>query len=402
MAATAEDADTSAPVRMIALGDREITLLGTAHVSRASEADVRAALDDGGYDATAVELCQPRLQRLEGSEDWSEFDLFEIVRSGRGGMVAAQLALSAYQKRLADQLGVEPGGEMRVAVEAARERALPLWLIDRNIGITLRRLVRSVPWYQRWTLISGLLMSLLTRSDLEADDIERLKEGDMLESTFTEFAQSSPALYRVLIAERDRYMAACLREHLDDSEAKRVLAVVGAGHVAGIAGHLDDIDDPVAVRAELERLPPPGRVLRILPWAVAGIILAGFALGFYRSTALGWQLVTDWVLINGTLTALGTLAARGHPLTVITGFVAAPLTSLNPTIGAGMVTGAVETILRRPRVSDFETLREQVAQPRLWWRNRVTRILLVFVFSTIGSAAATYIGGARIIEQLFG
>jgi pheromone shutdown-related protein TraB len=394
--------EADAPMRTIAVGGTTVTLLGTAHVSRQSEAEVRSALAEGGYAAAAVELCQPRFERLEGTQNWEEFDLFQIVRSGRGGMVAAQLALSAYQKRLADQLGVEPGGEMRVAVEAARAQAVPLWLIDRDIGITLRRLVRSVPWYQRWTLITGLLASLVTRSDLEAEDIERLKQGDMLESTFTEFAQKSPALYRVLISERDRYMAAALRARIAEEAPERVLAVVGAGHVAGMAEHLADTDDPASVRTALETLPPRGRFLRIVPWAVAGIILAGFALGFYRSTELGWQLVGDWVLINGTLTALGTALAGGHPLTVITGFVAAPLTSLNPTIGAGMVTGVVETVLRKPRVTDFDRLRDDVTQPRRWWRNRVTRVLLVFVFSTLGSAAATYIGGARIIEQLFG
>jgi pheromone shutdown-related protein TraB len=378
----------------------DVTLLGTAHVSRRSEDDVRQALDSDAFDAAAVELCTPRLERLTGADDWREFDLLRIVRSGRAGMVAAQLALSAYQKRLADQLGVEPGGEMKAAVEAARARELPLWLIDRNIGVTLRRLVRSVPWYQRWFLVTGILATFLSRSDLEESDIERLKEGDILESTFTEFAERSPALYRVLIAERDRYMAATLRERIRATTPARVLAVVGAGHVDGIARHLADIDEPEAVRAELDRLPPRGRLLRVLPWVVVGVILAGFALGFARSPQFGLRLVGEWVLINGTLTAIGAILARAHPLTVVTGFVAAPLTSLNPTIGAGMVTGAVEALLRRPRVSDFDHLREEIGQPRRWWRNRVTRILLVFLFCTAGSAAATYIGGARILEQL--
>jgi pheromone shutdown-related protein TraB len=378
----------------------DVTLLGTAHVSRRSEDDVRQALDSDAFDAAAVELCTPRLERLTGADDWREFDLLRIVRSGRAGMVAAQLALSAYQKRLADQLGVEPGGEMKAAVEAARARELPLWLIDRNIGVTLRRLVRSVPWYQRWFLVTGILATFLSRSDLEESDIERLKEGDILESTFTEFAERSPALYRVLIAERDRYMAATLRERIQATTPARVLAVVGAGHVDGIARHLADIDEPEAVRAELDRLPPRGRLLRVLPWVVVGVILAGFALGFARSPQFGLRLVGEWVLINGTLTAIGAILARAHPLTVVTGFVAAPLTSLNPTIGAGMVTGAVEALLRRPRVSDFDHLREEIGQPRRWWRNRVTRILLVFLFCTAGSAAATYIGGARILEQL--
>jgi pheromone shutdown-related protein TraB len=390
------------PSQTVTLDGIEITLLGTAHVSRQSAEDVRHALRAGGHDAVAVELCRPRYQRLQGTDDWQDIDLFRIVRSGRAGMVAAQLALSAYQKRLADQLGIEPGAEMRAAVEAAEAQALPLWLIDRDIGVTLKRLVRSVPWYQRWTLIGGLLTSFLSRAKLEEEDIEQLKQGDMLENTFTEFAQQSPRLYTVLIAERDRYMAAQLREQLEATRPARALAIIGAGHLHGVAAHLEDDTDPAAERAELESIPPRGWFVRALPWLVVAIVLGGFALGFSRGTGFGTRLVAEWVLINGTLTAIGAVLARAHPLTVLAGFVAAPLTSLNPTIGAGMVTGAVETGLRRPRMSDFETLREQLVHPRSWWSNRVTRILLVFVFSTAGSAAATYIGGARIIGALAG
>ena len=394
--------ENPAPSRTLAVDGTEITLLGTAHVSRQSTEDVRAALRDGGHDAVAVELCRPRYQRLTGTDDWRDIDLFRIVRSGRAGMVAAQLALSAYQKRLADQLGVEPGGEMRAAVEAAESQALPLWLIDRDVGITLKRLVRSVPWYQRWGLLAGLLTSFLSRSRLEEREIEQLKQGDILENTFTEFAQQSPRLYEVLIAERDRYMAAHLRERIARERPRHVLAVVGAGHIRGIAEYLTDTADPAAERAVLERIPPRGWFIRALPWLVVAIVLSGFAIGFSRSAEFGSRLVAEWVLINGTLTALGAILARAHPVTVIAGFVAAPLTSLNPTIGAGMVTGAVETWFRRPRASDFDTLREQLARPRTWWSNRITRILLVFILSTAGSAAATYIGGARIIEQLAG
>lgn len=391
---------TEAPTRTLTVEGTEITLLGTAHVSSQSMADVRTAVAEGDFDAIAVELCGPRHQRLSGETDWSDMDLFQIVRSGRAGMVAAQLALSAYQERLGDQLGVEPGAEMRVAMEAAEERGRPLWLIDRDVGTTLKRLVRSIPWYQRWSLLSGLLITCVSRPKLEEGEIEQLKEGDVLESTFAEFASRSPTLHRIMIAERDRYMASKLIERIRADRPQRVLAVVGAGHLAGIAQQLAHEPPTPQARRQLDVVPPRGRIVRALPWIVAALILSGFAIGFARSPALGGRLVIEWVAINGTLTAVGAILARAHPLTVLTGFLAAPLTSLNPTIGAGMVTGAVETLLRRPRGSDFDTLREQLRRPRDWWRNRVTRILLVFVLSTAGSAAATYIGGARILEQL--
>jgi pheromone shutdown-related protein TraB len=391
-----------APTHRVRIGGTEVTLLGTAHVSRQSVEDVRAALASENYDAVAVELCQPRYQHLTGDHDWRELDLLQVIRSGRAGLVAAQLALSAYQKRLADQLGVEPGGEMRAAIDGAQAKGLPLWLIDRNIGITMKRLVRSVPWYQRSLLFTGILGTFLTRGRIEEQEIERLKEGDLLESSLTEFAEKSPRLYRTLIEERDRYMAARLRERVTESRPQRVLAVVGAGHLKGLSERLAENSDPAAECQALETVPPPGRFIHILPWLIVAIILAGFAIGFARGPELGWRLVAEWVLINGTLTAIGAVLARAHPLTIVTAFFASPLTSLNPTIGAGMVTAAVQTVLRPPHMSDFDTVREAITTLRGWWANRVARILLVFVLCTVGSASATYIAGFRIFQHLAG
>jgi pheromone shutdown-related protein TraB len=388
------------PTRTVRVGDTAITLLGTAHVSRQSAEDVRLAVESGTYDVVAVELCQARHDGLLGKQDWRELDLLQVIRSGRAGMVAAQLALSAYQKRLADQLGVEPGAEMRAAIDGAAANGLPLWLIDRNVGITLKRIVRSVPWYHRVSLVTGLVGTFLTRAEVRAEDIESLKEGDVLEHTFSEFSEESPQLYDSLISERDRYMAAKLRELVEGARPRHVLAVVGAGHLRGIAEHLASDADPSLERAALDVVPPPGRLGRILPWAVVAVIITGFVLGFARSPELGMRLLTEWVVINGSLTALGALLARAHPVTVVAGLLAAPLTSLNPTIGAGMVTAAVQTTVSPPHMSDFDSVREQITELRGWWRNRVSRILLVFVFCTIGSAAGTYIAGFRIFEQL--
>jgi pheromone shutdown-related protein TraB len=391
---------TPAPTRTVVVGDTEVTLLGTAHVSRRSSEDVAAAVASGDYDAIAVELCEPRYKHLVNEHDWRELDLLQVIRSGRAGLVAAQLALSAYQKRLADQLGVEPGAEMKAAVEGARERKLPLWLVDRNIGVTMRRVIRAVPWWQRWSLMSGLLTTFLSRGQIDERQIESLKEGDLLEATFTEFAEQSPKLYESLVAERDRYMAARLREQIAAERPKRVLVVIGAGHLQGLAEQLRSVSDPVATRAALDVVPPPTALRRALPWVVVGIILFGFTLGFLRGPELGWRLVIEWVLINGTLSALGAIIALAHPLAVITAFVAAPLTSLNPTIGAGMVVAAVQTVLVPPHMSDFDSVRDAITHLKGWWTNRVARVLLVFVLCTLGSASATYIAGFRIFEQL--
>lgn len=224
----------------------------------------------------------------------------------------------------------------------------------------------------------------------------------MLETTFSEFSAERKDLFDPLIAERDRFMAARITQEQEQHGYQKILAVIGAGHQKGIAGHLDKgIENPEEELRELETLPKKRSWLKWIPWAIAALIITGFIMGFSKSTELGWDLISEWVLINGALSALGALLAGGHILTIITAFVAAPLTSLNPTIGAGMVTGAVETLLRKPRVGDFESLRHDVTHWKGWWKNRVSRILLVFLFSTLGSAAGTYIAGFRIFDKLF-
>ncbi len=386
----------------ITLNDHRITVLGTAHVSRISAEHVAALLDTGEYDAVAVELCQARFHMLRNPDSLAKLDLFAVIRSGKAALVAANLALGAYQQRLAEQSGIKPGAEMQAAIDHADRHTLPVWLLDRDIGITLRRTYRSVPWWQRMSLLTGLLLSVFTREKLEESQIERLKQGDILENTFGEFAADAPALYQSLIDERDRYMVARLHQHALNAPPRRVLAVVGAGHLQGMERYLRHSDPapPAETIRALEAIPPSNPWVKRLPWLIVAVILLGFTLGFMRNPTLGWAMVADWVLINGLLTALGAALALAHPLTIISAFLAAPLTSLNPTIGAGMVTAAVELWLRKPQVSDFSAVRGAAASVRGWWQNRVTRVLLVFLFCTIGSALGTYIAGFRIIDRL--
>jgi pheromone shutdown-related protein TraB len=388
------------PVRTIDVAGTPVTLLGTAHVSRSSAEQVAAELDTGRYGAVAIELCPSRHQALVNPASIENLDLMQVIRAGKASMVLANLAMAAYQQRLGEQLGIEPGAEMRTAIEQADRHGLPVVLIDREIGTTLKRTARRLPWWRRATLFSGLIGSLLSREEVSAEDIEHLKEGDVVETTFAEFAQDRQDLYQPLIAERDRYMAAKLRAAVAAQPGRPLLAVVGAGHLQGIARHLGDTTPVDAELTELDSIPPSARWPKLIPWVIVAAILIGFYIGFTRNPTLGWQLVQDWILINGGLAALGALLATAHPLTVVTAFIAAPITSLNPTIGAGMVTAAAELWLRKPLVSDFKHLRHDTTELRGWWRNRVSRTLLVFVFCTVGSAIGTYVAGFMIFERL--
>ena len=389
------------PIRRLQRDGVEYTVIGTAHVSRASADAVRELAASGGFDAIAVELCQARYDALTAERNWTDLDLYRVLREGKAGLVMANLALSAYQRRIAAQFGIEPGAEMRAAAVAAKAHGLPLQLVDRDLATTLRRSYASVPWYKRLYLMAGLALGMVSSDEIDEEAIEKLKEGDILESTFTEFAEQSPELYEALINERDRYMAARLRQDNAGAEGRKVLVVIGAGHMEGLAGQLENGQtNPAEERRELDRMPPRARWPRLIPWAIMVLVLTGFYIGFSRSPELGWQLIFIWVAINGGLAALGALVARGHPLTVLSAVFAAPITSLNPTIAAGMVTGLVESWIRKPRVSDLENLRFDITTLKGWFRNPATRILLVFFLSNLGSAIGTWVAGFRIFGAL--
>jgi pheromone shutdown-related protein TraB len=386
------------------------TLLGTAHVSKTSAQTVADLAASGHFDAVAIELDAGRHAALTDENRWEKMDLFRVFREGKAGMVAANLALGAFQQRLADQLGIEPGAEMKAAIAAAEHAGLVLLLVDRDIGITLRRVYANVPWWQRVTLLAGLAASVLSREKISEEEIERLKEGDMLEATFTEFAERSERLYEPLIAERDRYMAARLEQEAIGHGAVvhdapwQVLVVLGAGHLQGVAATLRQTPErpPEERLATLSEAPRGRRWGRLVGWAIVGIVLAGFAIGFARSPQLGLSLLADWVIINGGLAAVGALIALAHPITILVTALAAPLTSLNPLIGAGFVAAGVELWLRKPNIGDFKSLRQDVTSLRGWWHNRVARTFLVFILATLGSAIGTYLAGFRIFGRLLG
>jgi len=392
--------DIQQPIEQICINNCNITLLGTAHVSKASAEAVQTLITENDYGAIAIELCPSRYNALIDPDSLAQMDLYSVIKDGKASMVTASLALGAFQQKMADELGIEPGAEMKVAAELAKENHKSVLLIDREVGITLKRVYRNVPWWKRMELFSGLLGSVMFAEKVSEEDIEKLKEGDVLDATFSQFAESSSEIYLPLVNERDQYMAHRLFDEANSGKHSSILAVIGAGHLKGIKAYLESqLQDTISLE-QLDTIPAASRWPKLIPWFIVLLVVTGFAIGFNRAPELGWQLVFEWVLINGGLSALGALLANGHPLTVITAFLAAPLTSLNPTVGAGMVTAATEAWIRKPRVGDFSTLKKDTVKLTGWWKNRVSRTLLVFLFSTIGSAAGTYIAGFRIFEQL--
>ncbi|HEX5306485.1 MAG TPA: TraB/GumN family protein [Dyella sp.] len=393
------------PIEHVQRDGVDYVLLGTAHVSRASVDAVNAMLAHERFDAVAIELCESRAQGMRDPDAFRQTDLFQVIRQGKAGMVAASLVLSSFQQRLADQYGIQPGAEMKAAMDGAESRGTPLWLVDRDVGTTLKRAWRSVGFWQRFGLLGGLLASVFDREDIAEHEIEKLKQSDLLESAFSEFASQSEPLYRSLIAERDAYMAARLREEAARSstaQQRRVLVVIGAGHLAGLAAQLrDGQDDPATTAATLARTPPKARWPK---WLAVGLVIAVFALiayAFHRNTALGTQVLINWILFTGGFAALGALLAGGHPLSIAAAFVAAPIKPFRPGIPAGGISAIAEAWVRKPRVIDFETLRDQVSHWSGWWKNRVARTLLNFFLVSIGTLIGEYSAGIQIIKSVF-
>lgn len=400
--ASADDPIASQPHAIIERDGVRYTLLGTAHVSRASVEAVERAIATDRFDTVAVELDPARLQALTDPDSLAKLDLVQVIRKGRVAMFAANLALAAYQRRLAEQLGIEPGAELTRAVSAAKERGLALELIDRDVGLTFRRASSRLGFVGKLKLASGVMAGLLSSEEMGEEEIEKLKEGDILESTFSEFAQNSPALYESVISERDRYMAARLRQAPDG--ARQVLAVVGAGHLAGLARHLaEDTDDPGQIRSQLEHV-PPARSLRWIGTAIMVLILAMIGWGYWHGGAdVGRQLVLEWVLITAGFAALGTVLAAGHPLGVIASAVAAPLKPFRPPgLSPGLFSALIEAHFRKPAYGDFLALRDDAGTFKGWYRNRVSRTILNFILTNLGSSVGVWVAGLRIAGKLMG
>ena len=390
---TAKTSEIEPNVDLVEIGERKFFIVGTAHISQKSVELVADSIRRFKPDVVCVELCEARQQTLLNPTAWREANIFNIIRQGKAYLLMAQLALSSFQKRIGKTLGVSPGDEMRRAIEVAEEVGASVEVVDRDVKITLKRAWGNASIISMFKLFSGLFFSLFSSNKVESEEIERLKEGDMLSEVMEEFSSYLPGLKEVLIDERDKYMA----HKIFATSSKTALAVVGAGHVRGIKSTLGKQVD----LKTLESIPPPRRALQVFAWGVPLLIIGLIAYGFYATDSDTSRSMMDaWVLANGSFAALGALFTLAHPLTILTAFIAAPFTSLNPMIAAGWVCGLVEAFVRQPKVGDLDNIAEDLTSAKGIWQNRVTRILLVIVCVNIGSTLGTFFGIAWITSLL--
>jgi pheromone shutdown-related protein TraB len=370
---------------------RDIYLVGTAHVSQRSVEDVGRVVDELRPDTVCVELDTARHQALVDPRRYHGLDIFEIIRQRRVWFLLTSLALSSYQRRLGEKLGVRPGAEMIAAIEHAERVGARLVLADRDIQATLRRTWAALSAWDCLQLLGAVVGSLFAKGEITKEQVEALKDRDNISELVREFAEVMPRLQRPLIDERDRFLMSSIRE----APGRSVVAVVGAGHVDGMVRYLHaDVD-----RRELSEIPPPSWARRLAPFVLPTVVL--LTLYFVqRARPLSYRdLLMLWVLPNAALVALFTLLARARLLTVLAAAAVAPLAALIPRLDTGTLAALVEAWARPPTTADCEGL-GQIASVADWRRNRFTRVLLVGFAASLGAFIGALVGAAAVLTLL--
>ena len=400
MSTSSEDSTAGQPresdVHAVRVDGREILLVGTAHVSRESAELTRRVIEAERPDCVCVELDEQRFEALSKKTRWENLDLREVIRNRQLAPLLVNLILVSYQRKLGGALGVQPGVELLEATRAAKDCGIPVRLCDRDVRTTLRRAWSATSLWKKAVLISTLGASLFEKPEVDEEELRRIRDQDVLSELMKELGQALPALKTALIDERDDYLCEKIRQ----APGERIVAVVGAGHVEGIRRGLE-VGRRVDL-AEIEQIPPVSPAWKWLGWGVPGLIIASLVvIGLVKGPAAAGESLLFWILANGIPTTLGCALALAHPAVIVTAFAVAPVTSLIPVIGAGYVLAFMQAYLAPPLVREFESVVDQLGQPRAWWNNRLLRIFLVFLLSTTGSLIGTYVGGIEIVSNLF-
>lgn len=378
-------------ITKIEVNGKEIYLIGTAHVSHTSRQDVKDCIDEVKPDSICIELDEERFEAFNNPKRWENTDIIEVIKDKKTGYMLANLILSAYQRRIAKKMDVQAGQEMIQGIESAKEIGANLVLVDRNIQTTFKRIYRKHSFFQKLKLISSLVMSIFDDEDISSDDIESLKQSDALDVALKEVSKEYPVVSEVLIHERDQVLAYKIK----NAPGNKIVAVLGAAHIPGIK---EEIYKTYDIK-ELESIPAKKPSAKIIGWIIPLAIIAMILSLFSINSTLGWEQVINWILWNGSLSALGVLLAWGHPLAIIVAFIAAPITSLNPLLAAGWFAGLAEAFIRKPKVKDFENLLDDVNSIKGFYKNRITHILLVVIFANLFSTLGTMIGGFDVIKN---
>jgi pheromone shutdown-related protein TraB len=382
-------------VTTIRLADKTVLLVGTAHVSQLSTDLVTQVIEQEQPDTVCIELDDKRFAALTKRNTWENLDLKQVVRSKQLATLMVNLLLATYQKKLGGQLGIMPGSELLAAAQTAEQHGIPIVLCDRDVRVTLRRAWRATSWINKGSLLAMLLATLFDSTELNEAKLEEMRRKDVLAQLISELGATLPHTKAALIDERDIYMA----ETIKQAAGKRLVAVVGAGHTEGIQRVIHQENSHLL--ATLGAMPVASSMGRTLGWMIPGLIfLALITIGLRQGVTEFTANALYWILAHGIPSSLGAVIALAHPATIVSAFAAAPITSLSPLIGAGTVCAFIQVMTCPPVVKEFEAVSRDLSTFTGWWRNKLLRIFLVFILTTLGSVLGTWIGGYRIVNTL--
>lgn len=372
--------------------DKEILLISTAHVSKESVELVKQVISEEHPDSVCIELDDDRYQSIMNPKAWENTDLVKIIKTHRIGFLAANLILGSYQRKLAGKLNSPVGGEMLQGIESARENGAELVLADRNIKTTFLRIWRKLGFFEKIKLLVSFLYS---SDDEEITDqtLQDLMKEDMLEAALSGMRKQFPKIGEILISERDQYLASKIKE----APGHKVVAVLGGAHVPGIKQEIfleQNMD-------EISTVPPKKLSSRLAGWIIPTIITGLFVYSFILNIQTGLQQLSSWVLWTGALAALFTTLSLGHPLSILTSFVVAPITTLHPLLACGWFAGLVEATIKKPTVKDLQNVQTDIYSFKGFFRNRFLKTIVIVFMANIGSSIGTIIAGTDIIKNLF-
>ena len=380
-------------VTRILYQDKEIILIPTAHVSKESVDLVKRIVAAEKPDSICVELDEQRYQNLQNPKVWESTDIVKVIKTKKVGFLLANLVLSSYQKRMAKRLHTNVGQEMAQGIECAKETGAQLVLADRSIEVTFMRIWRKLNLWEKSKLIFNLIFSFANDEDISEEDLNRLMEGDMLESALSEMRKQFPKIGDILISERDQYLASKIKY----APGIKVIAILGGAHLPGVCKNIDLPQHP----EELLRIEPKKNTSKIIGWIISLLAIGLIVSGFVINTETGLKQLSAWILWNGVLAASFTALSFGHPLSILTAFVVAPISSLNPMLACGWFSGLVEAAVRKPTVKDVERVPEDIMKFKGFFTNRFLRILIVVIMANIGSSLGTFIAGLDMIRNMF-
>jgi len=383
-------------VHLIKKDNREFIIVGTAHISRQSADLVREVIEREKPDTVCVELDEKRLKALSEKNRWENLDLRQIIKNKQLSTLMVNLVLSSYQKKLGEKLGVTPGTELLEAVQTANENNIPVELCDREVRITLRRAWHSMNLWQKSKFLSAGLAGLFEKQELTEEKLAELRSKDVLSEMMDEIGKAMPVLKKVIIDERDQYIA----QKMKDSKGKKVVSIVGAGHVKGIVKYLEN-NGEVDLKS-IEVIPEPSLLSKLLGWGIPFIIVASiFYIGFSQGITEAGNNALFWILACGIPSAIGALISVAHPLTVLASFLSAPITSLSPLIGVGYIAAFVQAYMQPPIVKEFQEVSKDFRKISKLWKNRLLKVFLVFILSSIGGVIGTSVGFFEIVRNVF-